>query len=86
VLVPTPDGEVPLSELARIEIHQGPAMIRDENGMLAGYVYVDTNARDLGGYVGTAQAGRAGSRHAAARAIGWTGPASTSSRCARANG
>jgi len=56
VLVPTPDGDVPLSELARIEIHQGPAMIRDENGMLAGYVYVDTQARDLGGYVGAAQA------------------------------
>ena len=56
VLVPTPDGEVPLSELARIEIHQGPAMIRDENGLLAGYVYVDTKARDLGGYVKAAQA------------------------------
>ena len=26
-------------------------MIRDENGQLAGYVYVDTATRDIGGYV-----------------------------------
>jgi Cu(I)/Ag(I) efflux system membrane protein CusA/SilA len=56
VLVPTPDGEVPLSALARIEIRQGPAMIRDENGLLAGYIYVDTTSRNLGGYVKLAQA------------------------------
>ncbi len=30
---------------------QGPAMIRDENGFLAGYVYVDIAGRDIGGYV-----------------------------------
>jgi Cu(I)/Ag(I) efflux system membrane protein CusA/SilA len=29
----------------------GPAMIRDDNGMLAGYVYVDIAGRDIGGYV-----------------------------------
>ncbi len=29
----------------------GPAMIRDEDGMLAGYVYVDMTGRDIGGYV-----------------------------------
>jgi Cu(I)/Ag(I) efflux system membrane protein CusA/SilA len=79
---PTPDGEVPLSELARIEIHQGPAMIRDENGMLAGYVYVDTQARDLGGYVGAAQAA-VRDRVTLPQGIVSTGPASTSSRCAR---
>jgi copper/silver efflux system protein len=56
VLVPTPSGNVPLAELARISIHKGPAMIRDENGLLAGYVYVDTAAKDLGGYVKAAQA------------------------------
>lgn len=42
VLVPTPGGaQVPLEQLANINLTTGPAMIRDENGMLAGYVYVD---------------------------------------------
>ncbi len=52
VLIPTPAGpQVPLGQLAEIAIHQGPAMIRDENGFLAGYVFVDIVGRDLGGYV-----------------------------------
>ncbi|MBI4396578.1 MAG: efflux RND transporter permease subunit, partial [Elusimicrobia bacterium] len=52
VLVPTMSGaQVPLSQLADIEIVTGPSMIRDENGMLSGYVYVDLTGRDVGGYV-----------------------------------
>jgi len=52
VLVPTPSGaQVPLEELADIRLVQGPGMIRDENGMLAGYVYVDTAESDIGGFV-----------------------------------
>jgi Cu(I)/Ag(I) efflux system membrane protein CusA/SilA len=52
VLVKTPaGGSVPLGQLARISLTEGPAMIRDEDGQLAGYVYVDTGTRDLGGYV-----------------------------------
>jgi Cu(I)/Ag(I) efflux system membrane protein CusA/SilA len=52
VLVPTPSGaQIPLAQLADIEIVAGPAMIRDENGMLSGYVYVDLAGRDLGSYV-----------------------------------
>ena len=31
-------------------------MIRDEDGQLAGYVYVDTATRDIGGYVDAAKA------------------------------
>ncbi|HVR84947.1 MAG TPA: efflux RND transporter permease subunit, partial [Planctomycetota bacterium] len=42
---------VPLAELAEIRKASGPAMIRDENGLLAGYVYVDVAGRDVGGYV-----------------------------------
>src|SRR5262249_16621834 len=35
----------------------GPPMLRDEAGMLVGYVYVDTDAsRDVGGYVNGAKA------------------------------
>jgi Cu(I)/Ag(I) efflux system membrane protein CusA/SilA len=43
--------QVPISELAEIKLVNGPSMIRDENGMLAGYVYVDITGRDIGGYV-----------------------------------
>ncbi|HYN23225.1 MAG TPA: CusA/CzcA family heavy metal efflux RND transporter [Thermoanaerobaculia bacterium] len=52
VLVDTPTGaRVPLAQVADVQITQGPAMIRDENGFLAGYVYVDVESRDIGGYV-----------------------------------
>ncbi|MBZ5617387.1 MAG: CusA/CzcA family heavy metal efflux RND transporter [Acidobacteriia bacterium] len=53
VLVPTMDGQtqVPLAQLAEIQIVSGPAMLRDENGMLNGYVYVDVAGRDIGSYV-----------------------------------
>ncbi|MDD5021994.1 MAG: CusA/CzcA family heavy metal efflux RND transporter [Endomicrobiaceae bacterium] len=56
VLVPTMSGaQIPLGELADINISLGPAMIRDENGMLSGYVYVDIAGRDVGSYVKEAQ-------------------------------
>jgi Cu(I)/Ag(I) efflux system membrane protein CusA/SilA len=52
VLVPTPTGaHIPLEQLAEIRVTTGPSMIRDENGSLAGIVYVDVVGRDLGGYV-----------------------------------
>ncbi|MCC7259275.1 MAG: efflux RND transporter permease subunit [Gammaproteobacteria bacterium] len=52
ILVTTPAGaQVPIGQLADIELVSGPAMIRDEGGMLAGYVYVDMTGRDVGGYV-----------------------------------
>ena len=56
ILVKTPGGaQVPLAQLAGITLNPGPAMIRDEGGHLAGYVYVDTATRDLGGYVEAAK-------------------------------
>ena len=52
VLVPTPSGaHIPMAQLAEIKRVKGPAMIRNENGLLAGYVYVDMTGRDIGGYV-----------------------------------
>jgi len=52
VLVPTPVGQhIPLVQLADIHQVAGPAMIRNENGLLAGYVYVDIAGRDIGRYV-----------------------------------
>ena len=52
VPVRTPTGaHVPLGQFASVELTSGPAMVRDEDGQLAGYVYVDTATRDVGGYV-----------------------------------
>lgn len=52
VLVPTPTGaHIPLAQIANIEVRSGPSMIRDENGLLSGYVYVDMAGRDVGSYV-----------------------------------
>jgi Cu(I)/Ag(I) efflux system membrane protein CusA/SilA len=52
VLVSTPAGaQVPLAQLVDIQLVSGPAMIRDEDGLLAGYVYVDMAGRDVGSYV-----------------------------------
>ena len=56
VLVPAASGaQIPLAQIADIRTATGPAMIRDENGMLAGYVYVDLAGRDIGGYVAEAK-------------------------------
>jgi Cu(I)/Ag(I) efflux system membrane protein CusA/SilA len=56
VLVASPTGaQVPLAQIADIQIVRGPAMLRDENGFLAGYVYVDVAGRDIGGYVDEAK-------------------------------
>jgi copper/silver efflux system protein len=56
VLVPAPGGaQIPLAQIADIRLEKGPAMIRDENGMLAGYVYVDLAGVDVGTYVGHAK-------------------------------
>jgi Cu(I)/Ag(I) efflux system membrane protein CusA/SilA len=52
VLVTTPGGaQIPIGQLADISLKTGPGMIRDENGRLSGYVYVDVSGRDIGGYV-----------------------------------
>ncbi|MFZ2447060.1 MAG: CusA/CzcA family heavy metal efflux RND transporter [Syntrophobacteraceae bacterium] len=53
ILVRSADGQrqIPLDQLAEIGATSGPAMIRDEDGMLTGYVYVDIEGRDPGGYV-----------------------------------
>ena len=52
VLVPAGEGrQIPLSDLAEIKPVAGPGMIRDEGGLLTGYVYVDVANRDPGGYV-----------------------------------
>jgi len=52
VLVPVMDGaQVPLGQLADIQLTAGPSMIKNEEGQLVGYVTVDMAGRDIGGYV-----------------------------------
>jgi Cu(I)/Ag(I) efflux system membrane protein CusA/SilA len=45
-----------LGQLGSVERTTGPSMVRDEDGQLAGYVYVDTATSDIGGYVDAAKA------------------------------
>jgi len=56
ILIMTPTGaQIPLGEVSRISLGPGPSMIRDEDGMLTGYVYVDLATSDYGSYVDAAQ-------------------------------
>ena len=58
LLVPALDGkrQIALGQLADIEAVSEAAMIRDEDGLLTGYVYVDVGDRDPGSYVEEAAA------------------------------
>jgi Cu(I)/Ag(I) efflux system membrane protein CusA/SilA len=53
-----PGAAVPLGTLADIQVVTGPPMIKDENGVLVGYVFADIDLaeRDLGGWVRDAKA------------------------------
>jgi Cu(I)/Ag(I) efflux system membrane protein CusA/SilA len=52
VLVPAMNGaQVPLTQLADITLRTGPPMIKNEEGFLAGFLYVDVTGRDMGRYV-----------------------------------
>jgi copper/silver efflux system protein len=68
------ERQIPLSDLAEIRPANGPAMIRDENGLLTGYVYVDVAGRDPGGYVREARAAvREKIKLPAGFAVTWSG-------------
>jgi Cu(I)/Ag(I) efflux system membrane protein CusA/SilA len=55
VLIGTPSGaQIPLGQVARVSFSHGPAMIRDEDGALTGYVYIDLKNTDYGGFVARA--------------------------------
>ncbi len=54
-LIPTPSGEqIPIGEVARVFFSRGPTMIRDEDGALTGYVFLDLKTHDYGGFVNQA--------------------------------
>jgi len=48
-------AQIPLGEVAHIEIVDGPDMLKSENAQLSGWIYVYTEGRDLGSYVKEAQ-------------------------------
>ncbi len=74
VLVKTPRGvHVPLGQLAEITLTTGPGMIRDEDGQLAGYVYIDTETTDIGRYVARGREALASVRLPAGYTVLWTG-------------
>jgi len=52
VVIATPtEAQIPISEVAKVYFSRGPAMIRDEDGLLTGYVYLDLATKDYGGFV-----------------------------------
>jgi Cu(I)/Ag(I) efflux system membrane protein CusA/SilA len=55
-LIPVSSGQqVRLAQVADLKVVTGPSMLRNENGLLDGYVYVDVSGRDLGTYVDEAR-------------------------------
>ena len=72
--LPGASAQIPVSDLATLRMRSGPGMIRDENGLLSGYVYVDVAGRDVGGYVNEAKkAVRERVQLPAGYAIAWSG-------------
>jgi Cu(I)/Ag(I) efflux system membrane protein CusA/SilA len=55
ILIGTPAGaQIPLGQVAKISFSRGPAMIRDEDGALTGYIYIDLANTNYGGFVAEA--------------------------------
>jgi Cu(I)/Ag(I) efflux system membrane protein CusA/SilA len=54
-VIATPTGaQIPVAQVAKVYFSRGPAMIRDEEGLLTGYVYLDLATKDYGGFVSKA--------------------------------
>lgn len=52
VLIATPPGaQIPISQVATLSFSRGPSMVRDEDGALTGYIYIDLSSNDYGGFV-----------------------------------
>jgi Cu(I)/Ag(I) efflux system membrane protein CusA/SilA len=73
VLLPLPGGEgqIPMEEIADVKLTQGPSMIRDENGLLAGYVYVDFDTSKID--VASAKAAVEGLARPTGYSVDWSG-------------
>jgi Cu(I)/Ag(I) efflux system membrane protein CusA/SilA len=76
VLVPAMGGQrqIPASQLGEIKVVTGPSMLRNEDGLLTGYVYVDVAGRDPGSYVAEAAPFLTGKVHLPpGYAVSWSG-------------
>lgn len=76
VLVPVMEGRahIPLSQLAEVKLTSGPGMLRNEDGMLNGYVYVDVAGRSVGDYIAEAkEAVRTGVQLPPGYSLSWSG-------------
>jgi Cu(I)/Ag(I) efflux system membrane protein CusA/SilA len=76
VLLPLPQGgQIPMQEIADVLLVSGPSMIRNENGLLAGYVYVDfdTSKVDIGSYVDAAKKAVASVNVPTGYSLTWSG-------------
>ncbi len=52
ILIPAPNGaQVPMAQVAKIRIHQGPDMIKSEGARRTAWIYVDIRDIDVGTYV-----------------------------------
>lgn len=57
ILLDSPRGyHVPLAAVAQVQKRAGPDMVRNENGLVTGYVLIDLETSDLGGFVERARA------------------------------
>ncbi|HWQ92055.1 MAG TPA: efflux RND transporter permease subunit [Clostridia bacterium] len=50
-----PIAQVPLGQMVKIQVSNGPPLIKNEDGALTGWVYVDMTGRDIGSYVADAK-------------------------------
>ena len=69
-------GHIPIEEIAEVKLTQGPSMIRDEGGLLAGYVFIDfdTSKIDVGSYVAEAKKALGATlRLPAGYSVSWSG-------------
>jgi copper/silver efflux system protein len=82
MLIGTPAGaQIPIEQVARISFSHGPAMIRDEDGQLTGYVYLDLGTSNYGGFVKDATALFDLQLRTPAGHTRTNGPATMNSRC-----
>ena len=83
VLVSVGEKQIPLSQLATIRTLNGPAMIRNENGLRTGYVFVDVAGRSPGDYVADAQKALSEQVHLpAGYSVVWSGQYESAQRVA----
>ena len=75
MLVPASGGQrqIPLARLATITTAAGPSMVRNDDGLLTGYVYVDVADRDVRGYVDEAARALASIQLPPGGTITWSG-------------